>query len=332
MNGGQGGRHHAGLGGVVKAAEPDIIRDGDSHLFKYLQGIQCHKVVGAEENFRKFVYVLEAFCQVFLIVNPLRPADFHVLADKAPFLPAGQPCQVHGVAVGHVALTEGLAVQVLPDETDALLSPADHFPHQAVDAGPVFHIETVCPQGSPQTDYGRIGKQDGRPQAAEHFGVIPVKHLHADDSGSLILMIGSGQLQGIHHFYGNPVHGKAVAQLGELPLEFVQHGGGKVGISDEARGKQCDFPGGRGRLRFFSGTRNICIGKLLVAHFHGFLEDFFPGGVRQEPGVVDGLGNRVPGYAKGICNVLYCNSFCHIHFSVSVLLCFCCICLFLRSK
>ena len=117
----------------------------------------------------------------------------------------------------------------------------------------------------------------------------------------------------------NPVHGKAVAQLGKLPLQFVQHSGRKVGIADGAGGKHGDFL--CRRRDFCLPVVQSCdghIGKLLVSHVHGFLQDFLPGGLGQEPCVVDGLGDCVPGQPKGVCDVLNRNSFCHTYFSVFV--------------
>ena len=59
VNRGESGRHDPGFRGVIEAAQTDILGNGNSQLFKYLQGIQCHKVVGADKNLRKILHVLK---------------------------------------------------------------------------------------------------------------------------------------------------------------------------------------------------------------------------------------------------------------------------------
>ena len=69
------------------------------------------------------------------VVGTFRRPDSFFITNKAPFLPAGQPGQVHGIAVCHVSFKEGLEVEVFTDETDARFPTSNHFLHQAVDAG-----------------------------------------------------------------------------------------------------------------------------------------------------------------------------------------------------
>ena len=58
-----------------------------------------------------------------------------------------------------------------------------------------------------------------------------------------------------------------------------------------------------------NGSKGVEIGKLLISHFHRFLQDFLPRGVGQTVCIVDGLGDRVARDAKRIRNVLYRNFF-----------------------
>ena len=49
VNGGKGGRNDPGLCGIVKAAEPHILRYGDAQLFKYTHGVHSHIIIRADK-------------------------------------------------------------------------------------------------------------------------------------------------------------------------------------------------------------------------------------------------------------------------------------------
>ena len=82
-----------------------------------------------------------------------------------------------------------------------------------------------------------------------------------------------------------------------------------MGLSEESRGEQGDLADEARRLRFrFRYGLDVGegghIGKLLVAHLHGLLQDLVPGGVGQTLGVVDRLGDGVAGDAQCVRDIL----------------------------
>ena len=139
------------------------------------------------------------------------------------------------------------------------------------------------------------------------MAVILVEHFDADSAGRPLSIVGGGQGQALDLVLLEPVHGETVAHAGELPLEFVQHGRGEVGVSYKIGGEQRDLPfvclGWKGDFGF-AGAVDIDVGELLVAHLDRFFQDTFPSGVGEQPCVVDCFGYGVARYAQRICDIL----------------------------
>ncbi len=103
------------------------------------------------------------------------------------------------------------------------------------------------------------------------------------------------------------VHGETVTHAGKFPLKFVQHRGGKVGVSYKIGRKQRNLPFvcTGSKVGFgLAGTIDIYIGELFISHFDRLFQNAFPGGVGEHPCIVDCLGYSVARDAQFIRDVL----------------------------
>ena len=107
VNRGESGRHDPGFRGVIEAAQTDILGNGNSQIFKYLQGVYGNKIIGADKHIRQCIQLPELFRQIFLIRRTFKFPVAGSIASDTEFFRAGQAGQIHGVPIPQKPLEEG---------------------------------------------------------------------------------------------------------------------------------------------------------------------------------------------------------------------------------
>ena len=310
MHRGQRRLAEPGFGGIIKAAQTHILRHPLSHSGQRLHQVGRHKIVCADENLRQLQHIRNDFHEFLTVILFDDEAILNLL-----------PSHQHGQIKGGIALKKGLAMIVISNEPDLRKSFPQHIIDKPGNFGKIIHIELVGGKVSSAALGGAVHEQNGDAQAAEHFVIVPVKHLNAQDGFDLVEIHGNGQGFVFQFHLRHPMGVHGVPKLGYLPLEFVQHQRGEMRMCQERTGKQGDFSLISGRYRAFcfrgsrcagNGCNRACIGKLLIAHLHGFLQNLFSGGVCQPFGVVDGFGYGISGDPQGVGNILNGNFFVHL--------------------
>ena len=126
---GQRGAAVAGLSRIIKAAHQDILRHGNAAFGEDLHGVERDKIIGAEKRVRQLRQCRKLFAQVAGFVRLDQKEILHRNAGHE-----------HGPTEGGVALEEGLAVFIVPDEAQTSEAALEHLVHEENDPRSVVHV------------------------------------------------------------------------------------------------------------------------------------------------------------------------------------------------
>ena len=131
---------------------------------------------------------------------------------------------------------------MLSHKTDSFSVSPNHFFYKRANVRLIVRKEYVRFQWTVKTGGRGVHKKNRNIQAADHLAVGAVKHLKTYDAGGLFWVKGGGELQALNLMVQNAVHGKAVAEAGQLLLKGVHNGGDKVRFTPKNSSNKSDLP------------------------------------------------------------------------------------------